>query len=88
MTRVKCKKCKNVYEQGLGTAFISPHVGPFHLIKCPACRKLIWINFYSSTKEPITWPHDDSFQEQADKPQLSEEELEKKRIEESKYERP
>jgi len=46
------------------------------------------VNFYSSAKEPITWPIDERPQEQAEKPQLSEEELEKKRIEESKYERP
>jgi hypothetical protein len=46
------------------------------------------VNFYSSSKEPITWPEDDRLQEQAIKPQLSEDELEKKRIEESKYERP
>ena len=88
MTRVKCKKCQKVYEHGIGMAILSPHVGPFHLVKCRACGKRIWANLYSSVKEPITWPPEANKQEQAEKPQLSEEELEKRQIEDSKYERP
>jgi rubredoxin len=87
MTRVKCKKCNNVYEQSFGTAVLAPHVGPLHYIKCPACGKRSWVNIYSSSKDPITWPPDARQQEQALKPELSEEELEKKHIEDSKYEK-
>ena len=88
MARVKCKKCENVFEQGLGGAAIAPHIGPLHYVKCPACGKRSWLNVYSSVKDPITWPSQEAKQqEQAAKPELSEEELEKKRIEESKYEK-
>jgi hypothetical protein len=86
MTRVKCKKCEAVFEQGLGGAVLAPHVGPLHYIKCPSCKKSSWINVYSSTKDPVTWPQEEK-QQQATQPQLTEEELEKKRIEDSKYER-
>jgi len=87
MTRVKCKKCGNVFEQGLGGAALAPHIGPLHYVKCPACGKRSWLNIYSSVKDPVTWPSEE-------KPplvaplELTEEEKEKKRIEESKYERP
>jgi len=87
MTRVKCRKCQNVYEQGLGGAVLAPHVGPLHYVKCPACGKRSWLNVYSSVKDPITWPPEEAKQ-QAPPPQLTEEELERKRIEESKYEKP
>lgn len=87
MTRVKCKKCNNVYEQNFGTAVLAPHIGPLHYIKCPACGKRSWVNIYSSSKGPITWPPDAKQQEQDLKPELSEEELEKKHIEDSKYEK-
>ena len=86
MPRVKCKKCQNVYEQGLGGAILSPHIGPFHFMKCPACGKIGWFNIYSSVKDPVTWPLQEAKQ-QTVAPQLSEEEQEKKRIEDSKYER-
>ena len=56
-------------------------------MKCPACRKHSWFNVYSSVKEPVTWPAQEK-QELTVEPELTEEELEKKRIEESKYERP
>jgi rubredoxin len=88
MPRLKCKKCGNVFEQGLGGALIAPHIGPLHYIKCPACEKKSWFNVYSSVKEPITWPPEEANQQtQATQSQLSEEEMEKKRIEESKYEK-
>jgi len=86
MTRVKCKKCQNVYEQGLGGAVLAPHIGPLHYVKCPACGKRSWLNLYSSVKDPITWPPEDAKQ-QASPPQLTDEELERKQIEDSKYER-
>ncbi len=86
MTRIKCKKCSAVFEQGFGGAVIAPHLGPYHYIKCPACGKSSWLNVYSSVKDPVTWPPEAKEQQVA--PQdLSEEELEKKRIEESKYEK-
>jgi hypothetical protein len=39
-------------------------------------------------KDPITWPPEEIQKGQAAQPQLTEEELENKRIEESKYEKP
>lgn len=90
MVRVKCKKCYNIYEQGFGAAVFAPHVGPLHYVKCPACSKRSWVNIYSSVKDPLTWPPEAKEQGQAAQPELelTEEELEKKRIEESKYEKP
>lgn len=87
MTRLRCKKCKNVFEKGFSGAVFSPHIGPYHLMKCPVCRKFSWFNVYSSVKDPVTWPAQEK-QEQSVEPELTEEELEKKRIEESKYEKP
>jgi ribosomal protein S27E len=84
MTRVKCKKCDNVYEQSLQGAVLAPHVGPLHYVKCPACGKKSWLNIYSSVKDPVTWPPQ---AKQPQAPVLTEDELEKKRIEESKYEK-
>lgn len=86
MIRVKCKKCGNVYEQNIAGAVLAPHVGPLHYMKCPACGKKSWVNIYSSSKDPITWPPEAKQQESL-KPELSEEELENKRIEDSKYEK-
>jgi hypothetical protein len=88
MARVKCKKCNAVFEQGLGGAMFSPHVGPLHYIKCPACGKHSWLNVYSSVSDPITWPPEEAqAQQQPAELQLSAEELERKRIEDSKYEK-
>ncbi|MCJ7560986.1 hypothetical protein MUO79_10285 [Candidatus Bathyarchaeota archaeon] len=67
---------------------MGPHLGPYKLLKCPACGKRSWFNIYSSVKDPITWPPEEKKQEQPPEPQLTEEEEEKKRIEESKYEKP
>ena len=87
MTRLKCKKCENVFEQGLGGAVLAPHIGPLHYMKCPACGKSSWFNVYSSVKDPVTYPpQEKKLEEQPEQP-LSEEEQEKKRIEESKYEK-
>jgi len=85
MTRLKCKKCCAVFEQGLGGTVLAPHIGPLHYIKCPSCKKSSWLNVYSSVKDPVTWPAEEK--QQTPQPQLSEEELEKKRIEDSKYEK-
>jgi hypothetical protein len=86
MTRVKCKKCNNVFEQGLGGAALAPHIGPLHYVKCPACGKRSWLNIYSSVKDSLTWPPEEAKQQTA-APELTEQELEKKRLEDSKYER-
>ena len=86
--RLKCKKCGNVFERGIGGAILSPHVGPYHYMKCPACGKNSWFNVYSSVKDPVTYPPQEKTPEQQPELQLSKEELEKKRIEESKYEKP
>jgi RNase P subunit RPR2 len=86
MVRLKCKKCGNVFEQNRNAEVIlSPHIGPYKRLKCPACGKSSWFNAYSSVKDPVTWPPEQKKAEQPE-PQLTEEELEKKRIEESKYE--
>jgi NAD-dependent SIR2 family protein deacetylase len=87
MTRVKCKKCCNVFEQGFGGAVLAPHIGPLHYVKCPACGKRSWLNIYSSVKDPVTWSSEKK-QPLFAASELTEEEKEKKRIEESKYERP
>jgi hypothetical protein len=86
MTRVKCKKCGAVYEQGVGGALLSPHIGPLHYVKCPACKKYCWLNVYSSVKDPLTWPPEER-QVQTSTSQLTQDEIEAKRIENSKYER-
>jgi ribosomal protein S27E len=86
MTRLKCKKCGAVFEQGLGGAVLSPHLGPYHYIQCPACKKSSWLNVYSSVKDPVTWPPE-AREKSVASPALSDEELENKRIEESKYEK-
>ena len=64
------------------------HLGPYKLVKCPACGKSSWLNIYFISERPITWPPEEKPEEQVAQPQLTEEELEKKRIEESKYEKP
>jgi DNA-directed RNA polymerase subunit RPC12/RpoP len=87
MPRLKCKKCGAVFDQGLGGAVLAPHLGPYHYIKCPACGKSSWLNVYSSVKDPITYPPQENKSEEQTDHSLSEEELEKKRIEESKYEK-
>ena len=90
MVRLKCKKCRNIFEISNSSAVaqgLLVHVGPYQLIKCPACGKRSLMNIFSSVKDPITWPPEEKQPEQAAQPQLTEEELEKKRIEDSKYER-
>jgi NAD-dependent SIR2 family protein deacetylase len=91
MARVKCKKCGNVFETSIASAAAQSfllHAGPYHLIKCPACGKRSLMDTYSSVKDPITWPPQAKQQQQPAEHELTAEELEKKRIEESKYEKP
>lgn len=58
---------------------------PLHYLKCPACGKKSWLNIYSSVKDPVSWPV--AKQQQVAAIEQTEEELEKKHIEESKYEK-
>ena len=91
MARLKCKKCKNVFEISTSSALAQGmllHAGPYQLIKCPACGKRSLMNISSSVKDPVTWPSIEKQQQPATESKLTEEELEKKRIEDSKYEKP
>jgi len=91
MPRLKCKKCGSVFEQSLGGAALAPHLGPYHHVRCPACGESSWFNVYSQVKDPITFPPQEKALEQQPEQQTehqpTDEELEKKRIEESKYEK-
>ena len=87
MARLKCKKCGNVFEKSY-VPFESVRLGPYKRYQCPACGKSSFFNVLSSVKDPITWPPQEKNQEQqTTEPQLTEDEQEKKRIEESKYEK-
>ena len=85
MARLKCKKCGNIFEQDITTGLVlGPHIGPYKRMACPACGKGGWFNVYSSVKDPVTWPPQEK-KEAEPKQKLTEEELEMKRLEESKY---
>ena len=86
MDRLKCKKCGAVFEYEYHALDSFVHLGPYKRVKCPACGQSSFMNVYSSVKEPVTWPPQQQQQGQSP-PTLTEEELEKKRIEESKYEK-
>lgn len=90
MVRLKCKKCQAIFEMNSASAValnLLVHIGGLTPVKCPACGKRSWLNVYSSVKDPITWPPKAKEQQPVSSPQLSEEELEKRRIEDSKYEK-
>ena len=73
---------------GFGRRNLAPHVGPYYHIKCPACGKSGWFNVYFSVKDPVTYPpQEETLQREVPETPLTEEELEKKRIEDSKYEK-
>jgi hypothetical protein len=61
------------------------HLGPYQLMKCPVCGKRSFFNFYSSAKESVTWPSPEKTS--PNQPVMNDEDVEKKRLEESKYER-
>ncbi|MGA2387100.1 MAG: hypothetical protein ABSG33_11300 [Candidatus Bathyarchaeia archaeon] len=84
-SRLKCKKCGAVFQYDALVSLV--HVGPYKAVTCPACKKTSFMNVYNSVKDPLTWPPEEKQQQTASEPQLTEEELEKKRIEESKYEK-
>ena len=86
MARLKCKKCGAVFEYQYQALSSFVHLGPYKKVSCPSCGSSSWMNAYSSVKDPVTWPQPE--QQPEAQPQLSDEEREKKRIEDSKYERP
>lgn len=86
MARLKCKKCGAVFEYKPGLSFV--HAGPYKTVTCPACKKTSFMNTNNTVNEPLTWSPEERQQQPAAEPQLTEEDLEKKRIEESKYEKP
>ena len=82
--RVKCPKCGNVFDASCSISLL--HFGTLKQMKCPACGKISLMNTH--VKNPITWPPEEKnqHQQQAER-QLTQEEVENKRIEESKYEK-
>jgi uncharacterized C2H2 Zn-finger protein len=80
--RAKCPKCSAVFDASRG--FSALHVGPFKQLKCPACGKVSFMNAYS--RDPLTWPLEEN-KPQQQQFSLSDQEQEKRRIEESKYEK-
>ena len=87
MARLKCKKCGAVFEYEYKAMASLVHLGPYKYIACPSCGKSSLMNVYSSVKDPLTWPPEENKKKSPVEQQLSEEELEKKRIEDSKYEK-
>ncbi len=81
LMRAKCPKCGVVFDAS--HMFSSVHVGPYKMLTCPSCGKTSFMNAYS--KEPINYP---SKPQQDANPAVNDEELIRRRIEESKYEKP
>jgi phage FluMu protein Com len=79
LMRAKCPKCGAVFDS---SRTFGINLGPYRQIKCPSCGKVSFMNIL--VKAPVTWPPQDKQLETAKA--ISEEELEKKRIEDSKYE--
>ncbi len=79
--RAKCPKCGAVFDASL--MFSEIHIGPWKTLKCPSCEKVSFMNAY--TKDPLNWPAKNAPKQT--EPQLEQEDLERKRIEDSKYER-
>ena len=86
MDRLKCKKCGAVFEYEYKAMASLVHLGPYKYIACPACGKSSLMNVYSSVKDPITWPREEKQKKSTPEQPLTEEELEKKRIKDSRYE--
>jgi endogenous inhibitor of DNA gyrase (YacG/DUF329 family) len=78
----KCPKCGVVFDAS--RSFSMFHLGPLRQVKCPACGKTSLMNTY--VKDPLTWPPANKEFTQTQY-QLSDQELEQKHIEESKYEK-
>ena len=84
MARLKCKKCGAVFEYDYKPLDSFIHLGPLKWVKCPSCGKNSFFNVYSSVNDPITYP---TQQQKTAEKQETPEQLERKRIEESKYEK-
>ncbi len=82
LMRAKCPKCGAVFDAS--RMFAGIHAGPFKQLNCPSCGKTSFMNTYS--KAEINYPPTKSDNEPQNN--LSDEELMKKRIEDSKYEKP
>jgi phage FluMu protein Com len=80
LMRSKCPKCGAVFDS---SRTFGINLGPYRQIKCPNCRKVSFMNIF--TKDPVTYPPQEKQQQVT--PKLTDEELEKKRIEDSKYEK-
>ena len=88
MARLKCKKSGEVFEYEYKPLDSFVHLGPLKWVKCPACGKSSFFNVYSSVNDPVTYPPEEYKPQKKEYEQaLTEEEQEKKRIEESKYEK-
>lgn len=77
--RAKCSKCGNVFEAPHAISLV--HFGNLKLMKCPACGKTSMIKAH--VDDPVTWPPEEKA---AVVGPLTDEELWKKRLEESRYE--
>jgi hypothetical protein len=84
MAKLKCKKCGAVFEYDYKPLDSFIHLGPLKWVKCPSCGKHSFFDVYSSVNEPITYPPQ---QQKTAEKQETPEELERKRIEDSKYEK-
>jgi hypothetical protein len=80
--RAKCSKCHVVFDASRSISML--HFGPFKQFKCPACGKINFMKIY--VKDSITWPPEEK-KLQHSEGSWTDEELEQKWIEESKYER-
>jgi DNA-directed RNA polymerase subunit RPC12/RpoP len=81
--RAKCSKCGTVFDAS--RSFSAFHIGPLKQLKCPSCGKTSLMKAYS--KDPVTFRSEEISQDQKIEGQLTDEDLEQKRIEDSKYER-
>ncbi|MCW4024515.1 MAG: hypothetical protein NWF01_05710 [Candidatus Bathyarchaeota archaeon] len=81
LMRARCPKCGIVFDAS--RTFSGVHILHLRNLTCPACGKTSFMNSY--VKDPITWPATETKQPQTST--ISEEELEEKRIEDSKYEK-
>ncbi|MGA2665713.1 MAG: hypothetical protein ABSF83_12305 [Nitrososphaerales archaeon] len=81
--RSKCPKCGAVFEHGLGLGSLL-HVAGSTINKCPACGHIAMM--YNHVTDPITWPPEAGKKAAEAQPPPTDEELQKKRLDDSKYE--
>jgi hypothetical protein len=78
----KFPKCMAIFDASHMFSVI--HFGPFKQLKCPSCGKVSLMNSY--VKDSLTWPSKEEKLFQQIETSFTIEELEQKRIEDSKYE--